>query len=168
MEDKTVYTSQKDFPLSTIREMFDDGDIVTDPDYQRDFVYTQKQSSKLIESMLIGIPIPTVYLCQENDETWSVIDGQQRITSFVFYLENKYPLTGLSELKELNGLYFKDMDKATQKKLKSSSLNAICILKESQELKYEIFIKLSNNSSGLAEAKKSWKNLFQNRSKSNY
>lgn len=74
MEDKTVYTTQKDFPLSTIREMFDDGDIVTDPDYQRDFVYTQKQSSKLIESMLIGIPIPTVYLCQENDETWSVID----------------------------------------------------------------------------------------------
>lgn len=44
MEDKTVYTTQKDFPLSTIREMFDDGDIVTDPDYQRDFVYTQKQS----------------------------------------------------------------------------------------------------------------------------
>lgn len=35
MEEKTVYTTQKDFPLSTIREMFDDGDIVTDPDYQR-------------------------------------------------------------------------------------------------------------------------------------
>lgn len=149
MEDKTVYTTQKDFPLSTIREMFDDGDIVTDPDYQRDFVYTQKQSSKLIESMLIGIPIPTVYLCQENDETWSVIDGQQRITSFVFYLENKFPLTGLSELKELNGLYFKDMDKILQKKLKSSSLNAICILKESQELKYEIFARLNQGAISL-------------------
>lgn len=149
MEDKTVYTTQKDFPLSTIREMFDDGDIVTDPDYQRDFVYTQKQSSKLIESMIIGIPIPTVYLCQENDETWSVIDGQQRITSFVFYLENKFPLTGLSELKELNGLYFKDMDKALQKKLKSSSLNAICILKESQELKYEIFARLNQGAISL-------------------
>ena len=81
MEDKVVYTTQKDFSLSTIREMFDEGDLITDPDYQRDFMYTQKQASKLIESMLIGIPIPTVYLCQENDETWSVIDGQQRITS---------------------------------------------------------------------------------------
>lgn len=149
LEDKIVYTTQKDFPLSTIREMFDDGDIVTDPDYQRDFVYTQKQSSKLIESMLIGIPIPTVYLCQENDETWSVIDGQQRITSFVFYLENKFPLSGLTELKELNGLYFKDMDKPLQKKLKSSSLNAICILKESQELKYEIFARLNQGAISL-------------------
>ncbi len=149
MEDKIVYTSQKDFPLSTIKEMFDDGDIVTDPDYQRDFVYTQKQSSKLIESMLIGIPIPTVYLCQENDETWSVIDGQQRITSFVFYLENKFPLSGPTELKELNGLYFKDMDKPLQKKLKSSSLNAICILKESQELKYEIFARLNQGAISL-------------------
>ena len=149
IDEKIVYTKQKDFPLSTIREMYDDGDIVTDPDYQRDFVYTQKQSSKLIESMLIGIPIPTVYLCQENDETWSVIDGQQRITSFVFYLENKFPLVGLTELKELNGLYFKDMDKTLQKKLKSSSLNAICILKESQELKYEIFARLNQGAISL-------------------
>lgn len=149
MEDKKVYTTQKDFPLSTIREMFDDGDIVTDPDYQRDFVYTTKQSSKLIESMLIGIPIPTVYLCQENDETLSVIDGQQRITSFVYFLENKFALKGLTELKELNGLYFKDMDKPLQKKLKSSSLNAICILKESQELKYEIFARLNQGAVSL-------------------
>lgn len=148
-EEKKVFTTQKDFTLSTIREMFDEGDIKTNPDYQRDFVYTQKQSSKLIESMLIGIPIPTVYLCQEDDESWSVIDGQQRITSFVFYLENKFPLSGLTELKELNGLYFKDMDKALQKKLKSSSLNAICILKESQELKYEIFARLNQGAISL-------------------
>lgn len=147
--DKIVYTEQKDFPLSTIREMCDDGDIVTNPDYQRDFVYTPKQSSKLIESMLIGIPIPTVYLCQENDETWSVIDGQQRITSFVSYLKNEFPLSGLTELKELNGLSFKDMDKALQKKLKSSSLKAICILKESQELKYEIFARLNQGAVSL-------------------
>ena len=149
MESKIVYTSEKDFPLSTIREMFDDGDIVTNPDYQRDFVYTQKQSSKLIESMLIGIPIPTVYLCEENDGSWSVIDGQQRITSFVYYLENKFSLNGLTELKELNGKYFKDMDKALQKKLKSSSLKAICILKNSQELKYEIFARLNQGAISL-------------------
>ncbi|MBR1534841.1 MAG: DUF262 domain-containing protein [Ruminococcus sp.] len=149
IENNKVFTTQKDFPLSTLRQMYDEGDIVTNPDYQRDFVYTQKQSSKLIESMLIGIPIPTVYLCQENDETWSVIDGQQRITSFVFYLENKFPLIGLTEFKDLNGLYFKDLDKPLQKKLKSSSLNAICILKESQELKYEIFARLNQGAVSL-------------------
>ena len=66
-ENKTVFTDKKDYTLSTIKEMFDDGDIITDPDYQRDFVYTERQSSKLVESMLMGIPIPTIYLCQEND-----------------------------------------------------------------------------------------------------
>jgi hypothetical protein len=149
LDEKIVYTVQKDFPLATIRDMFDDGDIVTNPDYQRDFVYTAKQSSKLIESILIGIPIPTIYLCQENDDSWSVIDGQQRITSFVYYLKNKFPLSGLTELQELNGLYFKDMEKSVQKKLKSSSLNSICILKESQELKYEIFARLNQGSVSL-------------------
>lgn len=142
-ENKTVFTDKKDYTLSTIREMFDDGDIVTDPDYQRDFIYTERQSSKLVESMLMGIPIPTIYLCQENDGTWSVIDGQQRITSFVRFMKNQFALTGLTQLTELNGLCFKDMDKEIQRNLKQSSLRAICILKESQELKYEIFARLN-------------------------
>lgn len=142
-ENKTVFTDKKDYTLSTIKEMFDDGDIITDPDYQRDFVYTERQSSKLVESMLMGIPIPTIYLCQENDGTWSVIDGQQRITSFVRFMKNQFALTGLTQLIELNGLYFKDLDKEIQRNLKQSSLRAICILKESQELKYEIFARLN-------------------------
>lgn len=149
LDNRTVFTDKKDFTLSNIKEMFDDGEIITDPDYQRDFVYTQKQSSKLIESMLIGIPIPTVYLCQEADETWSVIDGQQRITSFVYFLKNEFSLKGLTELKELNGLYFKDMEKPLQRRLKQSSLNAICILKESQNLKYEIFARLNQGAVSL-------------------
>ncbi len=142
-ESKTVFTDKKDYTLSTIRIMFDEGDIVTDPDYQRDFVYTEKQSSKLVESMLMGIPIPTIYLCQENDSTWSVIDGQQRITSFVRFMKNEFALTGLTQLTNLNGLCFKDMDKEIQKVLKNSTLRTISILKESQELKYEIFARLN-------------------------
>ena len=64
-ETKRVYTDKKDFTLSNIREMFDEGDIIPQPDYQRDYVMDQKQASKLVESVLIGIPIPTVYLCEE-------------------------------------------------------------------------------------------------------
>ena len=149
LDNRTVFTDKKNLILSNIKDMFDEGDIITDPDYQRDFVYTQKQSSKLIESMLLGIPIPTVYLCEEADETWSVIDGQQRITSFVYFLKNEFPLKGLTELKELNGLYFKDMEKPLQRKLKQSSLSAICILKESQNLKYEIFARLNQGAVSL-------------------
>jgi uncharacterized protein with ParB-like and HNH nuclease domain len=125
LDEKTVFTDSKDFTLSTIREMYAEGDIITNPDYQRDYVYDNKRASKLVESLLMGIPIPTVYLCQEQDETYSVIDGQQRITSFVKYLENEYALAGLSELPALNGKLFKELDKSVQKKLKSSSFERI-------------------------------------------
>ena len=145
-EIKRVFTDKRDFPLSTIREMFADGDIIPQPDYQRDYVMDDKRASKLVESLLMGIPIPTVYLCEENDGTYSVIDGQQRMTSFVRYLNNDFALKGLEELVELNGKKFKDLDKVYQRTLKSSSLNSIILTKESQELKYEIFARLNQGS----------------------
>ena len=88
LDDRTVFTQSKDYTLTNIRDMLSEGDIIPNPDYQRDYVYNDMQASKLIESFLMGIPIPTVYFSQEEDETLSVIDGQQRITSIARYLNN--------------------------------------------------------------------------------
>lgn len=143
IEDKHVFTEKKDFTLSILKEMVDEGDIIPNPEYQRDYVYTDKQASKLVESVLMGIPIPTIYLCVEEDNTYSVIDGQQRITSLVRYLKNDFALNGLQELNELNGKCYKDLSKDIQKKLKSSSLSTITLLKQSTDLKYEIFARLN-------------------------
>ena len=142
-ETKRVFTDKKDFPLSLIKDMFDDGDIIPQPDYQRDYVMDVKTASKLIESVLMNIPIPTVYLCEEMDGTFSIIDGQQRMTSFVKYLKNEFPLKGLEELSELNGKTFAELDKSLQRTLKACTLNSIILTKESQELKYEIFARLN-------------------------
>lgn len=147
--DKTVFTEQKDFPLITIKDMYDEGSIVTNPDYQRDYVYNDKQASRLVESIIMGIPIPAVYFSEEDDGSLSVIDGQQRITSFVRYLKNEFRLNGLIELSSLNGKYFKDLDKTIQRKLLSSSLRAICLLNQSKELKYEIFARLNQGAVAL-------------------
>jgi len=146
-----VFTEKKDFPLSTIKDMFDDGDIIPQPDYQRDFVYDEIKASKLIESAIMGIPIPTIYLCEENDGTYTVIDGQQRMTSFVKFLKNEYKLKKLEELRELNGKYFKDLDKTLQRAIKSTSLNTIILKKESQELKFEIFARLNQGAVALTK-----------------
>jgi len=145
-EDKIVYTDRKDLPLSTILEMYNDGDIITQPDYQRDYIMDDKKASKLVESVLLQIPIPTIYLCEESDSRSSVIDGQQRITSFVRYLSNEFKLTGLEELSTLNGKYFKDLDKNYQRKIKQTTISSIVIKKESQDLKYEIFARLNQGS----------------------
>ena len=148
---KRVFVEKKDFPLSTIRDMFDDGEIIPQPDYQRDFVYDEVKCSKLVESALMGIPIPTIYLCEESDGTYSVIDGQQRMTSFVKFFKNEYKLKKLEELTELNGLFFKDLNKNTKRTLKNTSLNTIVLTKESQDLKYEIFARLNQGSVALTK-----------------
>jgi len=148
---KKIFVDKKDFPLSTIKEMFDDGEIIPQPDYQRDFVYDEIKSSKLVESALMGIPIPTIYLCEESDGTYSIIDGQQRMTSFVRFLKNEFKLKKLEELKNLNGLFFKDLDKNTQRTIKNTSLNTIILLEKSQELKYEIFARLNQGSIALTK-----------------
>lgn len=143
---KRVFTDKKDLALSQIKEMFDDGDIIPQPDYQRDYVMDEKTSSRLIESVLMNIPIPTVYLCEESDGRFSIIDGQQRMTSIVKFLKNEFSLRGLEELNDLNGKKFADLDKTLQRTLKSCTLNSIILTKESQELKYEIFARLNQGS----------------------
>lgn len=140
---KTIYAERKDFPLSTIREMYDDGEIITDPDYQRDYVYDNKRASSLIESLLIGIPIPVVYLCEQEDGTLNVIDGQQRIVSFMRFLGNDFALVGLQKYAELNKKKYKELDKPLQRRIKSSALSAVVIKESSKDLQYEIFARLN-------------------------
>lgn len=151
LDERKVFTEKSDIALSRLREMSDEGDIETSPLYQRDFLNDLKKGSRLIESVLLGIPIPTVYLCQEKNEVLSVIDGQQRLTSFIKYLKNEYSLQGLTELPELNGKKFSELEKPVQKKLKNSTIHAITLLKESEELKYEIFARLNLGSEKLKD-----------------
>ena len=146
---KKAFTETKDLPLSMIKEMFDDGDIIPQPDYQRDYIMDEYKASKLIESVLLQIPIPTVYLCEEMDNTLSIIDGQQRLTSFVKYLKNEFELKGLEEYTNLNGKKFIDLDKEIQRVIKTTTIHSIVIKKESQELKYEIFSRLNQGSTSL-------------------
>lgn len=62
LDQLTVHTETKDITLSQLREMVDANDILTNPDYQRNYVYDDKRASLLVESILIGIPIPIIYL----------------------------------------------------------------------------------------------------------
>lgn len=100
----SVHTRQLNFSLQELQNLVDANDIITDPDYQRRYVYDTKHASKLIESILIGISIPIIYLAEEDEGIYSVIDGQQRITSFVKYLKNEFALVGLTTLSNLKSV----------------------------------------------------------------
>ena len=93
-EPRKIIWQAKDFSLREFQSMKHDGDLVLQPDYQRKYVMDVKLASRLIESILIDVPIPVVYLAEEMDGTYGVIDGQQRLTSFISF-ERFLPLYNL-------------------------------------------------------------------------
>jgi hypothetical protein len=135
-----------------------DGDLILQPEYQRNFVATNQIASRLIESVLMDVPIPVIYLAEEKDGTFSVIDGQQRLTSFISFVEGKFPngsefkLYGLKVMSELNRKNFAQLDKELQTKIKTTTIHSVIIKKESNEdIKFEIFERLNTGATKLNE-----------------
>jgi len=129
------------------------GKLNLSPEYQRDFVYSVSQSSKLIESSLMGIPLPTIYLCEEENGNYSIIDGQQRITSFLKFKRNEFALKDLTnkELQDLNGKFYKDLSDEEQSAVDGTAFRTIIILKDSADSKYDIFERLNRGAVSLKE-----------------
>lgn len=155
---RKIIWQAKDFSIREFLTMKNDGELLLQPNYQRNFVATDLIASKLIESILLDVPIPVVYLAEEQDGSYSVIDGQQRLTSFLSFLEGKFPdnrpfkLSGLKVLPEINRRLFIDLDLELQKKIRSTTIHSIIIKKESNpDIKFEIFERLNTGSTKLNE-----------------
>ena len=97
-------------------------EIILSPDYQRNFVWTSKQKSRLIESMLIQIPLPIFYIDARDEDKWIVIDGLQRLSSIFYYLEDEFKLSNLEYLKELNGKKFSKLERKYQRRIEECQL----------------------------------------------
>ena len=78
-----------DFTLDGLVRRIQDGDVVV-PSFQRGYVWNKKQASLLIESFLMGLPVPGIFLSQEEDQTLLVIDGQQRLRTLQYYYEGSF------------------------------------------------------------------------------
>lgn len=127
-----------DLTLSVLAEMWKNGDIVI-PEFQRNFVWSISQSSLLIESFLLGLPVPQVFFYVDAENKSLVIDGQQRLLSVVYYLtgffgsesihgkQQVFRLSGLDERSPYAKKRFSDLDEAAQRKLKGAVLRAINI-----------------------------------------
>jgi len=158
VSERKIIWQAKDFSIREFLTMKNDGELTLQPHYQRNFVATDLIASKLIESILLDVPIPVVYLAEEQDGSYSVIDGQQRLTSFLSFLEGKFPdtrpfkLSGLRVLPELNRKLFTELENELQKKIRSTTIHSIIIKKESNpDIKFEIFERLNTGSTKLNE-----------------
>ncbi len=116
------------------------------PDFQRRYVWSNVLASRLIESMLLNVPIPACYLSQNEEFELDVIDGQQRLFSIYRFLKNQLPLSGLEVLEELNSLRFHEIPLKLQRQLKTHTLRCVLITNESHpEIKFDVFQRLNTN-----------------------
>ena len=153
---RKVYTDQGDPEIESLYGKYKRGKLDIQPDFQRHFVWDAKKSGRLIESALLEIPLPVIYLSEERDGKEYVIDGQQRLTTFFSFIDGQFPngkdfkLSGLKVFTELNRKLFKDLDEELQDKIRYCKIRTITFRKESEaDLKFEIFERLNTGAVSL-------------------
>lgn len=114
--------------------------IILDSDFQRDDVWKPIQKSELIESILMGLPLPIFYFNEDKKGRLIVIDGRQRLTALFEYLKNDFSLGKLKVLPELTGKKFRDLDAITQSKIEDYQIQAHVIQPPTPDrIKFDIF-----------------------------
>ena len=135
----TIRYDTTEYPIGYLVKMFDNGkgetdsddDYVTEkfviPDYQREEdIWSDEKKSLFIESILLGLPIPYIYL-YEIDESGDleIVDGVQRLSTLYSFVQGNLRLKKLEKLTGLQGFYYYDLTDASQKKFKNTTLRAV-------------------------------------------
>ncbi|KQN72897.1 hypothetical protein ASE94_06565 [Devosia sp. Leaf64] len=154
--ERTVKTQNVEYDLETLVKRIKKKSIKLDPDYQRRHRWSAETSSRLIESLILNIPIPVIFLSQDVDvdeETedstarYTVIDGQQRLTAIYDYLRDQFPLEGLETLSELNGAFYRDLPPFLVRRLEERTVKCMRIDSTvDAQVKFDIFERLNTGS----------------------
>lgn len=141
----SLVLQQADLSLKSISDMVESGAIDINPKYQRRKRWTSKKESDLIESFILNIPVPPIYLAEDEYGTYSVIDGKQRITAIHNFLTGKLKLENIEKFREIDGFYFQDLPNNIKNALSIRPyLRVVTLLKQSDKnLKYEVFLRLN-------------------------
>lgn len=139
-----ISVSPSDPSLEMISKQIERGDMII-PFYQRRYVWKIEQASRLVESFLMGLPVPQIFLFVNDQDQLEVIDGQQRVMSIKYFFDgffgdedNKgrrqtFKLKGLSERSDFNGKTFSELSEKDKRRLRNSTLRAINIKQISPE-----------------------------------
>lgn len=142
-----LFTYPADFTLEVLKNKLDKNEIVI-PDWQRRYVWTLNQASQLVDSFLLGLPVPAIYLyLKANKEDLLVVDGQQRLISISQYFDGVFNSNGkkqefkvkIDSKTEWSGKTFNDLSDECQKKFKNCILRAFIIKQFREDDNYSIY-----------------------------
>ncbi|MCG6860755.1 MAG: DUF262 domain-containing protein, partial [Chromatiaceae bacterium] len=139
---KKIRITTKNFTLREVVDQIGENWIDLAPDFQRDFVWKQRERTRLLEAILLGIPLPACYFNQDRDGTYQVVDGVQRLTAVRLFMAGEHTLdkADLEYLRELDGYRFQDLEPVLQRRIRSTQIVVHVIEPQTpDEIKYEIF-----------------------------
>ena len=159
-QQRNVSYDTKEYTVEIIINKYQDGLADEDneffvPDYQREFVWDEIRQSRFIESLLMGLPIPYIFLAETKEGRYEIVDGSQRIRTLAAFVDDELTLKGLDKIKEINGIKFSELPKSRQRKFRNISLKMI-VLSEltTEETKNDIFERINRGSDLLKEMEK--------------
>lgn len=146
-----VVTETGSYKVNLLKDIFAKGSNYNlEPDYQRRITWNKKKRSKLIESLIMNIPIPPIYLFETNYNQYEIMDGLQRVTAIIDFYKDDYSLSGLEEWPELNGKRYSKLDPIIREGIDRRQISVITLLKEtaldtnqSEKIKRLVFERLN-------------------------
>ncbi|QRY33567.1 DUF262 domain-containing protein [Variovorax sp. PDNC026] len=148
-----IRITTKNFTLREVVEQIKLDEIDLSPDFQREYVWKRRQRTRLIESVLLGIPLPAFYFNQEDDATYQVVDGVQRLSTISLFMNDRHILEAadLEYLKDLDGLSYTSLDQASMRRFRSAQIVVHIIEPQTpDEVKYDIFGRVNTLGSPLS------------------
>jgi hypothetical protein len=146
-----IITEQARYPLDSISTMIQSGKYNLNPEYQRRKRWGVIQQSKLIESFIINVPIPPIFIYEVDFANYEVMDGLQRLTAISEFYKDSYALEGLEEWNELNGRKYSQLPKVIKEGIDRRYLSSIILLNETakdkniaESLKQMVFGRLNS------------------------
>ena len=129
-----------DLIVSRIKE----DEIDLEPDFQREHMWDSVRKSRLIESLLLRIPIPAFYVAADNEDRWKVVDGIQRLSSIDGYIRNEFPLRNLEYLGDFEGKRHENLPRAMQRRIRETELVVNVISPATPvEVMFNIFLRIN-------------------------
>lgn len=158
---KSVKTKSLDISFNELLDMYNNKELEIDPDYQRMFRWSDEKQSMFIESLILEMPLPPIFVIEQEEGNYELIDGLQRISTYLHFrykdmddeirkefcadrIESELILSGCDIVKELNGYTFDTLPRAIQLKLKRNFIRMEVLRKETdKKLRYHMFKRLN-------------------------